>query len=56
MPGTLVFPIDELGITKSDVLHDTGEGNVAHLDCQMDMRCHQAKGMDAVLESFNGFL
>jgi len=54
--GPLVFAIDELGVAKSDILHDAGEGNVAHLNSQMGVRRHETEGMDAIPETFDAFL
>jgi hypothetical protein len=56
MTGTRLFAVDELRITEPDVLHDTGEGGVPHLDSQMEVRRHQTKSMDAIIEAFNTFL
>ena len=55
MTSALVFPIDKLGVAKCDILDDPGEGDVAHLDRQKDMRCPQAKGVDTVSESRGAF-
>lgn len=54
--GSPVFAIDELGVAKSDILHNAGEGHVPHLDGQMDMVRHEAEGMDAIPETLNAFL
>jgi len=56
MAGAPVLSVYELGISKSDILHDAGERDSPNLDCQMEMRRHQAKGMSAILEAFNAFL
>lgn len=56
MTGPLVFAIDELGIAKPDILHDPGEGNIAHLKGQMGVGRHETEGMDAIPETLNTFL
>jgi hypothetical protein len=56
MTVPLVLAIDELGVAKPDILHDAGEGNIAHLNGQMGVRRHETEGMDAIPETLNAFL
>jgi hypothetical protein len=56
MTGPLEFAINELGVAKPDILHDPGEGTIAHLNGQIDVRRHETEGMDATPEALNAFL
>ena len=41
-------PVDPARVTKRDVLHDAGQGDVGNLDDQVDMVGHQAEGVHLV--------
>lgn len=56
MSGAFVFTIDKLGVAKPDILHDPGEGNVSDLKGEMNVRGHEAIGMDARPEALDAFL
>jgi hypothetical protein len=49
-------PVDPTGVAERDVLHDTGQRDLADLDREVNMCGHKAEGMDAVSVSFDPFL
>ena len=51
-----MVPVDPLGVTERDILHDAGKWDIFHLDNQMDMVGHEAERVYAMAESLNPFL
>jgi hypothetical protein len=56
VPRSIEAHIDPTRITKREVLHNAGKGNVADLDGQMDMVCHETKREDTMTVPFDTFL
>jgi hypothetical protein len=56
MPCPTSTPIHPTRVTKGDILNDPSKCNIPHLDCQMNVIGHQAKGMDAVPITLDAFL
>ena len=52
MAGFVFCRIDITGIAEAYILHDTWKRNVTHLNRQMNMIGHLAKGMNTVVISF----
>ncbi len=48
-------PVDPPGITKTEILKDSGKGNLPHLNREVDMIAHQTEGMDAMAKPFDPF-
>lgn len=51
----ILAAIDPAGVSKSDILHQSGEGDVSNLNSEMNVIGHQAKGMNATTESLDNF-
>jgi hypothetical protein len=56
VPRLFSSTIDVSGIAEGEVLDDSGKGNIANLNDQMDMIGHQAVDMHAMLESLTSLL
>ena len=56
MACSLLPPVDPSSISKREILHAAGQGNITDLQGQMNMVCHKAKCMDAVTEPACSFL
>ena len=41
-------PVEPPGITKTEILKDSGKGNLPHLNREVDMIAHQAEGVDTM--------
>ena len=54
--GTRLSEIDPLGKTQRNILHNPRQGDVTHLNDQMDMVPHQAKSMNTAMKHLNGVL
>jgi hypothetical protein len=50
------MPIHPTRVTKGDILNDPSKCNIPHLDYQMNVIGHQAKGMNAVPITLDAFL
>jgi hypothetical protein len=56
MTGTFPAPVDPLGISKTEVLKNSGKRYLGHLNGKMDMVAHQAKGVNAMAKPLDPFL
>jgi hypothetical protein len=56
MPGPLVAPVHPARIAKRKVLHDSGKGNFADLNSQVDVIVHETIGINLAPEALNAFL
>jgi len=56
VPLCVCAPVEPLGVTKGEVLHDAGQGNLANLQGKVDMIGHQAEGMHPKTKALNAFL
>jgi hypothetical protein len=50
MPRPALTPVDPPGITKTQILKDPPERDIAHLDGQVNMIGHEAEGVDTMPE------
>ena len=56
MTGTFPAPIDPPGVSKNEILQNSGKWHHTHLNGKMDMGTHQAKRMDMVTKPLYSFL
>jgi hypothetical protein len=56
MCNTVLAPIDPLRVAKRQILHDTRQRDLSHLDDQMEMICHKAIAMEAKSATFYAVL
>ena len=54
--GAVLAPIYPTSVAETQILQDAGKGDRAHLNSQVNMVGHQAKGVNTVFESFNSLL
>ena len=54
--GAVSGMVDPSGVTNGEVLHDARKGNVAYLNCHVNMVVHTAEGMEPAVKAFNGLL
>ena len=56
MTAAFPAPIDPPGVSKAEILYDSGKRHHTHLNGKMDMGAHQAKCMDPVAKPLTSLL